>query len=344
MSVHALRGFLELTAMHGLDVEETLGAAGCAEALGDIDGRIPWQIAERISAAVVERMGISGLLRATAALRGDRFGPLYYVARHSATMRLALSRIAKYYRVTSDLGDYRLVETPQSARFELWQREFLSVSFTRAMSTVWVTAVIAVIRQLSGQDFHPFEVSLETPRPVDQAEVGAHTAVLPYPLRFDMPCSAIEFDLRVLDLKVVDADPVLETAMLRYIDDLAARIPNDATFGRRLGQILVESIHRGDHCVGEAARQLGTTPRTMQRRLREEGTSYKQVLDDVRQEIAVTQMRERRVSADEIASLLGFDKSSSFHRAFKRWTGVTPGEFRRRAETLPSRMPIAPRR
>jgi AraC-like DNA-binding protein len=78
-----------------------------------------------------------------------------------------------------------------------------------------------------------------------------------------------------------------------------------------------------------AARQLGMTVRTLQRRLRDEGTSFHAVLDDVRRDVALTQMRARRQSIDELAFILGFEKSSSFHRAFKRWTGQTPGEFRR---------------
>jgi AraC-like DNA-binding protein len=65
--------------------------------------------------------------------------------------------------------------------------------------------------------------------------------------------------------------------------------------------------------------------------LQEEGTSFQQVIDEVRREVAVTHMRGRRATIDEIAFLLGFEKPSSFHRAFKRWTGVTPGEFRRQS-------------
>lgn len=329
MSAHPLRGFLDLAGAHGLDVEEALQAAGCAHALDDLDRRLPWRQVERIADAVVERMGIAALLQATAHLRGEQFGPLFLVARYSATLRLALERLAKYCRVSTDLGEYRLLEMQSTARYEFFQQEFLSASFVGVNSAVWAVAMVAVVRQLTATDFRPKAVYLQTPRPSDPLELQVYSTCIPYPLRFAEPCSAIEFDLEVLDQPVVGADSVLELAMLSYISRLAARLPDQAGLGRRLAEILVDAIHRGEHGVHHVAGRLGITPRTLQRRLRDEGTSYKEVLERVRQGIAVEQIREHHVSVDEIASLLGFDRSSSFHRAFRRWTGVTPGEFRR---------------
>jgi AraC-like DNA-binding protein len=143
-----------------------------------------------------------------------------------------------------------------------------------------------------------------------------------------VPTSSIALDASLLDKQVIGADPVVEAAMLKYVAEVTSHLPDDGTAGS-VRRIVFETLESGEPAIESVARRLGTTPRTLQRRLHDEGTSFHQVLDEVRREVAVSHMRGRRATIDEVAFLLGFEKPSSFHRAFKRWTGVTPGEFRR---------------
>jgi AraC-like DNA-binding protein len=79
------------------------------------------------------------------------------------------------------------------------------------------------------------------------------------------------------------------------------------------------------------AQHLGYAPRTLQRKLEEAGTSYHALLDDMRRELSIYYLREAHIAVSEVAFLLGFSETSAFHRAFRRWMGVSPGEFRRSA-------------
>jgi AraC-like DNA-binding protein len=99
----------------------------------------------------------------------------------------------------------------------------------------------------------------------------------------------------------------------------------------RVRRHFMSALRTGEPTIETVAHHLRTTSRTLQRRLLSEGTSFTQVLDEVRREMALSHMRGRRATIDEVAFLLGFEKPTSFHRAFKRWTGVTPGEFRRQS-------------
>jgi AraC-like DNA-binding protein len=81
--------------------------------------------------------------------------------------------------------------------------------------------------------------------------------------------------------------------------------------------------------VEAIAARMHMSPRTLQRRLRDEGTTYLELLNDVRRELALRHVQEGRESISEIAFLLGFSEVSTFHRAFKRWCGRTPAEVRR---------------
>jgi AraC-like DNA-binding protein len=90
-------------------------------------------------------------------------------------------------------------------------------------------------------------------------------------------------------------------------------------------------LRDGEPSIEHLAPRLGVSVRSLQRRLREAGTSYKQVLDQVRHDLALRYLTAGELSIGEVAFLLGFSEPSAFHRAFKRWTGSTPGEFRRQS-------------
>jgi AraC-like DNA-binding protein len=92
--------------------------------------------------------------------------------------------------------------------------------------------------------------------------------------------------------------------------------------------LIAEEFRGGEASLERIADRLGLTPRTLQRKLQELGTSYNDVLDQLRRQLAVRYLREPRMAICEVAYLLGFSEASSFHRAFKRWTGLTPKDFR----------------
>ena len=94
---------------------------------------------------------------------------------------------------------------------------------------------------------------------------------------------------------------------------------------------IIERLPSGHVTQEEIAQELNMSLRNMQRRLRGEGTSFTQLLDDTRRTLATQYVRSRRLSINEITYLLGFSEPSNFSRAFKRWTGLSPSEFRTNA-------------
>jgi AraC-like DNA-binding protein len=333
ISVQTIRSYLGLAAAVGLDAHAVGEAAGVGNALEDIDGRVPWPLCERIGREMVGRIGVGGALEAMAGIGEKGVGLLYYVARHSPTVGVALQRVVQYYAVTSSVADVELVEDTSPARLELRQRSYVGGPIRQLISSLWAVANVATLRQMLGPQFEPVIVELETPLPSPEERRGFEAA-LRCPLRFDALRSAVAIHPEILREKVRGADPVLEAAVLKYANEMLGRIEHgESTNGdsvrSRLRHYLLEGIHSGELTLQGAARHLSTTGRTLQRRLHEEGTSFQGVLDDVRRDVALAQMRARRQSIDEVAFVLGFEKSSSFHRAFKRWTGLTPGEFRK---------------
>ncbi|MCA9701108.1 MAG: helix-turn-helix domain-containing protein [Myxococcales bacterium] len=117
---------------------------------------------------------------------------------------------------------------------------------------------------------------------------------------------------------------IFEPALRKRLADLE----QDATFADRTQAVLMEALPSGQAGMDNIARRLGVSPRTLQRRLRDEGTSFKAVMDTTRESLALHYLRRTHLTATEIAFLLGFDEATSFFRAFQRWTGMTPETLR----------------
>lgn len=107
-----------------------------------------------------------------------------------------------------------------------------------------------------------------------------------------------------------------------------ADLEEEASFTRRAQAVLLEGLPSGQFSMDEVARRLGVSTRTLQRRLQVEGTRFKAVVGDTRQRSACHYLRETHISLTEVAYLLGFEEPNSFFRAFHRWTGTTPEQFR----------------
>jgi AraC-like DNA-binding protein len=152
-------------------------------------------------------------------------------------------------------------------------------------------------------------------------------------LRFNRPHTLLAFEASYLDLPVVQnersAKEFLRTApesiLLKYknVSSLSARVR------RRLRQFLPGTVPDFE----ELAAEISMTPATMRRRLHEEGESYQSIKDQLRRDLAISYLSHSNRSVMDIALELGFSERSAFHRAFRKWTGASPGEFRRTLQT-----------
>jgi AraC-like DNA-binding protein len=133
-----------------------------------------------------------------------------------------------------------------------------------------------------------------------------------------------------LRLPIASCDPELCGILERHLTDVLDRLPAEAEPLARIRRVLMTSLGRGPVSLQATARRLGVGPRTLQRQLVDRGTSFRDVLESVRRELALSYVREGRLHAAEVGFLLGFARPSAFYRAFKRWTGGTPGEYRSR--------------
>ena len=330
IAVPSIRGYLELARAQGLDVDAILREVGNPDLLADFDGWVGFRDCEKIATAIADRVGVASMVRTMLSFRGTGFGVLYYVIRNSTTVGVALRRLVDHYHVTSTLARVELVEGPDLARLNLVQDSYLSSPFRQIISAFWTISNVTVLGQLLGDDVAPTRIGLELPRPARDEDVALFANALRCPIDFGSRISTMAIESSLLAREVIGRDPAVEAAMLRHVEEAGVRLSGDET-ADHVRRHVMTALRAGEPTIETVARHLHTTPRTLQRRLLSEGTSFTQVLDEVRREMALAHMRGRRATIDEVAFLLGFEKPTSFHRAFKRWTGVTPGEFRRQA-------------
>lgn len=256
------------------------------------------------------------------------FDLLGYVLMSSPTLGEALHRIVRYHPIWNDGAEY-VVET-ENEWVHLGYR-YLSPRAEARRHDCEMTLAITLRfgRIATGVDWTPREVSFEHEQPADLSE---HLRIFRSPLRFSRPVNELVFDRSLLSLPLVEADPALCAVLDRHAAELLAKSPVRGGFVDEVRALLFEAMQGGDASLEAISRQLGTSPRTLQRKLKEEGASHQDLLDEIRRDLSKRYLREPQMAICEVAYLLGFSEPSAFHRAFRRWTGITPKAYRRTAQ------------
>jgi AraC-like DNA-binding protein len=171
-----------------------------------------------------------------------------------------------------------------------------------------------------------FEVWFRHERPADISEYQRTFAG--GLLNFGAPMNGFTFKREYLGLPMPDADPQLHTLISKHAEAMLAELPSALSLTERVRDLLAKELASGSPTLANISHKLAMSERTLTRHLEEEGTSFKALLEDLRHRLAVRYVRQSDLPMSEIAFLLGFSQSAAFYRAFRRWTGQTPLEYR----------------
>jgi AraC-like DNA-binding protein len=254
---------------------------------------------------------------------GD-YGAVEYAARSATTWGEVCAVVGRYMRLINDALEFSLKIEGELAQIRLESKvplpraaaDFQSGAFHISASHFWPRGVTP-----------EFEAWFTHPRP---AQIEAYERTFPGgKLRFDAPFNGFVMSKDYLAVPVEGADPNLHALIREHADALLAKLPNARAITMRVRDLIAKELAGGDPSVAQIARQLPMGERTLARRLEQEGTTFKEVLDGLRKQLALAYVEENELSLSEVATALGFSQSAAFHRAFKRWTGETPMSYRR---------------
>ncbi|BBB30502.1 AraC family transcriptional regulator [Neptunomonas japonica] len=262
-------------------------------------------------------------------IKPTTFHALGYSIWASETLKDALQRLVNYGRMVSNAGTLELVcyGDVYSIRFQVNQDEHGYKLVADQALDAFIASMVAICRELSGAAFSPKAMFLERSEPTDLKSMAAFNAFFNCPIEFGAAQTIIEFDSTVLEGTLLTANAELASKSDQVVIDYLARLEwNDIV--TQVQAKVIEMLPLGEPSQEKVAKSLNLSLRNLQRKLQQEGTHYTQVVEDVRRDLARQYLEQSHITINEICYMLGFANLSSFCRAFKRWTGMAPGQYR----------------
>lgn len=293
----------------------------------DPDNRIPFNQLVALYEKAAELTGDDNFgLHIGQSINPTAFDVVGYCALNSPTLGAAFARVARYHSIWTD-GALFTVETANDTSAIVYSYADTSIHDHRQDAEMTLATVTTLCRNIASPDFAPTSVEFQHDAPRDTSE---HRQLFRCPIEFRAPSNKLTFASSFLSLPIAKADASLCALLDRHAEELLAKFPPQHSLIDQVRSIIAAELRGGDPALEHVAERLSLTPRTLQRKLQELGTSHNELLDQMRRQLAMRYLREREMAICEVAYLLGFSESSSFHRAFKRWTGLTPKEYRNR--------------
>jgi AraC-like DNA-binding protein len=311
-----LRAMADQVASRGADAEAWLARAGVA-----IDGE-----SVELRLLDFERLILDALQRtrepALALLTGQRLqvtahGVLGYAVQSCASIRQAISLFESFMQLRFSLLALGVEE--RGDEFRVVYRETRPLG---AIAGPVIEAVMMATKNLldAVTPARIARVAFAFPKPI-YAELAR--SLFDAEIRYGAPWSGFTLPRHIVDEPLRAADPDAFREAIAICERELARLPADPTLAGRVRRLLLEP-HRGFPSLAVTARILHLGPRTLHRRLLDEGTSYRAILEDVRRTLALEHLRVGQLTVAEIANQLGYTDLANFRRAFKRWEKVPP--------------------
>src|SRR3981189_850711 len=258
-------------------------------------------------------------------MKAGTFAMLCHSVLNCKTLGQALDRSLRFYALILDDISGTLMRDEREARIVLHERAAGANRRVFAHELL-LMLLYGVSCWLVGRRIPILRTEFSYPEPAHSAE---YRLMYCAELRFNRPNTVIAFQASYLDLPVVQNERSVKEFLRTAPESILLKYKNSSSLTarvrRRLRQFLPGTVPDFDALADE----LNMTPATIRRRLHEEGESYQSIKDQLRRDLAISYLSHSSRSVMEIALELGFSERSAFHRAFRKWTGASPGEFRR---------------
>lgn len=309
---------------YGIDPAPVFESEGVdPETMFDQGARIPVERYQRLDVKAAELSGDPNFgLKGAEYFRPAHLGALGFAWLASSSLRTAFQRISRYSRV---IQEKLVVELDEDDEFFYVRMDAqLPLLNERIREDGQLSSILKFCRVIAGKDFNPAKICLKQSEP---ANTGYYFELFRCPVEFSSEETMMVIHLKDVDKRLTGSNDQLaklnEHIVVKY---LAHSAKQDIV--NRVKAAVIDGLANGEVSENSIAGELHTTPRNMHRKLQKEDTSFKQLLTDVRKDLAQQYIQDRSKTLTEISFLLGFSEVSSFSRAFKGWTGKPPSEAR----------------
>jgi AraC-like DNA-binding protein len=309
----------------GVDATEVCRHArfdlGCLEGP---DARIPLERLYDLWEAVLARLDRNDLALAVAQRYspGD-YGLVGFVCMNCATLGESLEQVTRYFRLWASEPELRLDE--EHGLLVHYRQKVADRPGLRLATEATLAEIVNGARLVTQQPIGPVEVAFSHPGPEDTT---AHEAFFGTTVRFDQRTTHLRFAPEQLACPLPKADVQLGVFLSNLANQALGEEREEDSLLSRIRKQIAEALQRGVPSIGSVARSVAMSERSLRRRLEESGTTFRALVDDTRALLAKSYLRNPELPLAEVAFLLGFSEPSAFHRAFKRWTQMTPKGYR----------------
>jgi len=261
-------------------------------------------------------------LKAAELWHPSNFSALGYAMLASNTLRTAFERMDRYHRFLSDERPITLDETEEGLALTLvFSHEKRDIP---ARNDAILAVTMSMCRLNYIEDLAPVSVTLTHTKPSCSARFYEYFRS---PVVFEAPANSLTLPIEAVDKNLPGSNPQLVELNDQVMIEYLAQLDQDH-ITQKVKAVIIDQLPSGNVTDESVARELYMSARKLQRQLRSDDTTFTTLLNDIRQHLAQRYLREQDISLTEIAFLLGFSESSAFSRAFKRWMGVSPSEYR----------------
>ena len=252
-----------------------------------------------------------------------------HIMQSSKDVLVALRSVQDFTRAFTRVYDYRLEMKGEEAIYycepvQVWND--VSPGTARHSVDSAFSGILHILRLLTARQFRPVRVTYRYLRPADLSE---HERVLGCRPLFGQKANTIVFAAADMSIPIIGYNPQLNAMLKDLLDAEMRKQAGGASYAEKVKETILRNLQVTFPPLEVIADVLHMTPRTVQRKLKEEETSFRIVCDAVKEEIARNLLSNRELTITEIAMKLGYGEVSSFHRAFRQWVGSTPVEYRK---------------
>jgi AraC-like DNA-binding protein len=330
-----LTGLPRIAAERGADLPEMMRAAGLdPEALRHPEASIDYAGFCTLLKACAAAWDLPDLgLRMARQQQVDLLGPVALIIRMEPTVRAALNAVTANLVIHSNAIVAALEETADTASLIIGLRG--DAPTCRENTELILAQTRIVLESAAGGPVHLVEASFRHPRGASARAVAAYFGC---PIRYEAERNAVSFDSAVLDRRIERTDLAYHALIRRYLTTARAELDLDPLDAARAE--VARQMELGTCSLENVAQGLRTSPRSLQRQLKAEGTTFRDLMDDWRRDRALALVTHTRLPLSQVSEALGYAEQSVFTQAFRRWYGGTP--LRCRAEGAPPALLAAP--
>jgi len=264
-------------------------------------------------------------LRFGAGSNPKNIGALAYAVLNSPTIAAAFEIAARYIHLHNEAAQVSFTEE-NNFSYLGYSLKHLDFDEPRQFVEYGMAAALNTLRAMVGSQWSPREIQFAHPAP---PTTSTHLQLFRAPVIFASLTNAIVMDSEFCQRQIPAADPNLFKVLNRYLESVLSEVPKEDQSLEVIRRKIAEAIKAGKPNLGEIAKAMACSPRTLQRQLDTCETDFRSLLDDTRKRLALAYLKDSENTLTQIAFLLGYSEVSAFNRSFKRWTGKTPLDYRR---------------